>query len=249
VTGDGRGRRGARRAYGQNFLARRALAAQLVADAGVGPDDLVVEIGAGGGMLTAELARRAGRVIAVEVDPRWAAALRSRLAGRPNVEVVEADAMRVPLPWEPFRVVGNIPFGATTRLLHRLLDDPATPLTRADLLVQWEVARKRAGRPRTAVSAGWAAWWTFRRGRRVLRHEFRPQPAVDACMLTVERRAAPLVPAAAHEAYVAFVRAVYDGTLGPELDARRWAALFGAYADPAGGSQTAWRSTPSDMSQ
>ena len=70
-----------RRAYGQNFLASRAIAVQLVRQAKVGRGDLVLEIGAGNGILTAELARRARRVFAVEIDPVWVARLRERFAG------------------------------------------------------------------------------------------------------------------------------------------------------------------------
>src|SRR6266545_6143340 len=70
-----------RRACGQNFLASRAIAAQLVRQAKVGCGDLVLEIGAGNGILTAELARQAPRVFAVEIDPVWVARLRERFAG------------------------------------------------------------------------------------------------------------------------------------------------------------------------
>ena len=70
-----------RRAYGQNFLPSRAIAAQLVRQAKVGRGDLVLEIGAGNGILTAELARQARRVFAVEIDPVWVARLRERFAG------------------------------------------------------------------------------------------------------------------------------------------------------------------------
>jgi 23S rRNA (adenine-N6)-dimethyltransferase len=68
-----------RRAYGPNFLASRAIAAQLVRQAKVGRGDLVLEIGAGNGIL--ELARQARRVFAVEIDPVWVARLRERFAG------------------------------------------------------------------------------------------------------------------------------------------------------------------------
>jgi predicted RNA methylase len=85
---------GARRRadLGQHFLAGAWLAAELVEQAGVGSGDLVVEIGAGTGVLTEALARRAGRVVAVEYDPRLAERARARLAGCPNVRVVTADA-------------------------------------------------------------------------------------------------------------------------------------------------------------
>jgi 23S rRNA (adenine-N6)-dimethyltransferase len=224
--------RGARRrAHSQNFLVAAAPAAQLVRDASVCPRDLVVEIGAGSGVLTAELARRARRVKAIEIDPAWASRLRTRFAGRRNVEVIEGDALRVRLPDEPFRVVANIPFGVTSALLHRLLDDPRTPLTRADLVLQWEVARKRAGRPRTALSASWSPWWRFRLGRRVPREAFRPRPAGDAGVLVVERRRTPLLPLEAHDAFAEFTRGLFTGALARELSPAGWAALFAAYAD------------------
>jgi 23S rRNA (adenine-N6)-dimethyltransferase len=218
-----------RRAYGQNFLASRALATRLVRDAKVGAADLVVEFGAGSGTLTAELARRAERVLAIELDPVWAHRLRERFVANDRVEVIEGDLLRVRLPGEPFRVVASVPFNASTQLLRRLLDDPATPLTRADLILQWEVARKRAGRPRTVLSASWAPWWRFRLSRRLPRTAFRPQPAVDAGVLVVERRPEPSLPPEAAEPFAAFVRAVFAGTLARELDHVRWAALFAAY--------------------
>jgi 23S rRNA (adenine-N6)-dimethyltransferase len=119
--------------------------------------------------------------------------------------------------------------------MHRLLDDPATPLTRADLLVQWEVARKRAGRPRSTVSAQWSPWWRFRLGRRLPRNAFRPQPAVDAALLIVERRATPLLPVEAQPRFLAFVEGLFTGTLARDLDAEQWARLFSAYdSEPLG---------------
>jgi 23S rRNA (adenine-N6)-dimethyltransferase len=233
VAGRGQsGRGGHRRAYSQNFLASRALAARLVAEANVGRDDFVVEIGAGSGMLTIELAARARRVRAIEVDPRWASKLRARVASHSNVEVIEGDAMKLPLPVEPFRVVANVPFGATTALLHHLLDDPGSSLVRADLLLQWEVARKRAGRPRTAVSAAWSPWWRFRLGQRIPRTAFRPQPAVDGGVLTIERRVDPFLPFEAHDSFAVFVSALFAARIGSELDAKRWAAMYAAYAGP-----------------
>jgi 23S rRNA (adenine-N6)-dimethyltransferase len=217
-----------RRAYGQNVLASRALAAQLVRDARIAPDDVVVELGAGTGVLTAELARRAERVQAVELDPAWARALRSRFAGRGGVRVVEGNMLEVPLPSESFRVVANVPFSLTTRLLHRLLDDPATSLVRADLVLQWEVARKRARKPRNALAASWSPWWRFRLGRRIPRTAFRPRPNVDAGVLVAERRRQPLLPVENARPFAAFVEAFFSGALARELGPRDWASLYTA---------------------
>lgn len=97
--------------------------------------------------------------------------------------------------------------GAFT-ILRRLLDDPRVLLDRADLVVQWEVARKRASRPpSTLLSTTWAPWWEFRLGRRIAAHEFRPVPKVDAAVLVIRRRSEPLLPTAMASSYAEFVRA------------------------------------------
>ena len=73
-------RRRSRRELGQNFLKDRRIARRIVAESGVGKDDLVVELGAGGGKLTCQLAKVAGRVVAVEYDPYWVLRLRERFS-------------------------------------------------------------------------------------------------------------------------------------------------------------------------
>lgn len=222
-----------RRAYGQNFLASRSPAARLVRDADVRPDELVVEIGAGTGLLTAELAKHARTVVAVELDPALAAGLRRRFARHDGVTVVEADALRVALPGEPFRVVANLPFNASSSILRRLLD-PTLALERADLVLQWEVARKRAGRPRSALSARWAPWWRFRLGRRIPPEAFRPRPAVAAGVLVAERRRTPLLPAESFEEYGEFVDSLFDGSLARGLDGAGWSSLFALWGSRPG---------------
>lgn len=204
-----RSRRGEqRRRLGQNFL-RPDLAERLVADADLRPGELVIEIGAGAGAFTLALARRGVDVVAVEIDPHWADRLRRRTdreaPGR--VRVVQGDFLSFRLPDRPFRVLGSIPFGRTTDFLCRLLDDPSAPLERADLIVQWEVARKRAAvPPSTLLSTVWAPWWELRLGRRIAAREFRPVPRVDAGHLIITRRDLPLLPPAMSGPYAGFVR-------------------------------------------
>jgi 23S rRNA (adenine-N6)-dimethyltransferase len=196
-----------RRRLGQNFL-RADLAEALVADAAFSPGDLVVEIGPGQGACTFALARRGVRVIALEKDPAWASVLRRevRRKGLRNVTVVRGDALDARLPQRPFRVFGSLPFGSTTAILRRLLGDPGGPLERAEVVVQWEVARKRAATPpTTALSTAWAPWWTFEVGRRIPATAFRPVPRVDAALLHVSRRQPPLLPVRLAAAYVDFV--------------------------------------------
>jgi 23S rRNA (adenine-N6)-dimethyltransferase len=234
------------RACSQHFLRTQALAAELVRDAGVRPDDLVLDLGAGGGRLTAELARSARRVLAVELDPRWTEHLRGCWA---NVDVVEADAGAVELPDEPFRVVAKLPFDRTTAILRHLLDDPFVPLRRAEVIVEWGVALKRSRPwPSTLNGVLWGAWYSTSATRRLPRNAFDPPPRVDGGVLVFERRPQPLVAETSWRTYRGFVargfrrglRAVVPGRtfsrlqlqgLEPrELDAHQWAALFSCAA-------------------
>ena len=229
------------RAHSQHFL-RQAVAAELVRDSGVGPGDLVLDLGAGSGRLTSELAAVACRVVAVELDPRLARRLRGRWA---NVDVVEGDATEARLPGEPFRVVANLPFGGATAILRHLLDDPLAQLVRADVIVEWGVAVKRAlPWPSTVNDVVWGAWYETSAARRLPRAAFEPQPSVDAGVLVFERRADPLVPVRSAGSYRRFVaagfrrglrsvvpprtlRALRLASAQPrELDAHQWAELF-----------------------
>ena len=204
--------------------------------------DLVLDVGAGTGRLTAELARAARRVVAIELDPRLADALRGRW---PNVDVVCDDATAVTLPRVPFRVVANLPFARTTGILHALLDDAATPLVQADLVVEWAVAHKHGVPwPSSVNGVLWGASYEVRVARRLPRSAFTPPPAVDAGVLVFRRRPQPLVPAERAAAYHRFVadgfrrglssvasrrerRSVgVESATARDLDAHAWATLF-----------------------
>jgi 23S rRNA (adenine-N6)-dimethyltransferase len=191
----------------------------------VGPRDLVLDLGAGSGRLTAELAHVGARVVAVELDPRWAEHLRGRWEG---VEVVLGDAASVPLPREPFRVVANLPFDRTTAILRNLLDDPLAPLVRADVIVEWGVAVKRAlPWPSTFNDVVWGAWYSASVVRRLPRRAFEPPPAVDAGVLVFRRRACSLVPPQLAGRYRAFVSGGFRRRPNArDLDAYAWAELF-----------------------
>jgi 23S rRNA (adenine-N6)-dimethyltransferase len=190
-----------------------------VAEAGVGPTDIVVEFGAGTGRITEALARSAARVIAVELDARYAEDLRGRFGEDPRVTVVEADILETPLPEAPFRVFGNLPFGLTTSILRRLLDDPSSPLVRADLVVEHDVARKRASVwPSNFASLGWQPWWEFRLLRHVPASAFEPSPSVDAGLMSITRRPRPLI---APERRGHFLRLVGTGFRRADLPVHR----------------------------
>jgi 23S rRNA (adenine-N6)-dimethyltransferase len=231
VSGHAPSGRSRRSRLGQHFLSSSRLASQLVADAGVTGDDRVVELGAGRGGLTDALAHSAGQVLALELDPKLVSILAQRFASAGNVTVLRADARNVPLPVNPYRVLANLPFGVTSAVLRRLLDVPANGLRRADLIVQWQVARERvraASRPPTdLLAARWGPWWEFRRGRRLPAACFRPRPSVDAAVLVVTRRAKPLLRTSASGRYSSFVaRAFRSRADARNLSVDHWVELF-----------------------
>jgi 23S rRNA (adenine-N6)-dimethyltransferase len=158
---------------------------RIVADAQVSSGDLVVDIGAGTGALTASLVAAGARVIAVELHPQRVAVLRQRFAHDP-VTVVRADASDLRLPGRPFRVVANPPFAATTAILRRLLA-PGSRLVAADLVLpHWVGRRWVLGK---APGAGrWGRDHSVGLGGRIPRAAFTPRAAADCTTLVVRRR-------------------------------------------------------------
>ena len=165
-----------RRRLGQNFLVDGRAIARLLTSADIGPDDLVVEIGVGRGAITEAIADTGAEVWAVEPDPVWIAQTRDRLdrAGLGDrITWLNRPIERTRLPDRPYRVVGNLPYGATTTIMGLLFDRPNRGPDRADLLVQREVADKHAAQPARALrTAAWAPWWTFERGPIIDRRAF-----------------------------------------------------------------------------
>ncbi|MFG3442706.1 ErmE/ErmH/ErmO/ErmR family 23S rRNA (adenine(2058)-N(6))-methyltransferase [Nonomuraea sp. NPDC047897] len=181
----------ARRTLSQNFLVDRH-ALELVVKAAA-PEGLVLEPGSGEGVLTLALADAGARVVGYEIDPRLAGRLAARTRDDPRIEVVRGDFAAARPPREPFAVVGNIPYSATSRIVDWCLD--ASALTSATLLTQLEYARKRSGdygRWSLVTVRSWP-WFRWRLGDRIGRRSFRPVPSVDSAILRIERRPHPLV--------------------------------------------------------
>jgi 23S rRNA (adenine-N6)-dimethyltransferase len=241
----------ARRAPDRHLLRNAELARSIVADACVRAGALVLDIGAGSGRLTSELASAGARVVAIEADPVHAETLRRRFADEPLVSLVEGDALGVPLPREPFQVVSNLPFGRTTEILRRLLV-PSSSLVRADVVVEWDLARKRAAVwPSTVLGVCWGARYELTVVRRLPRTCFDPAPGVDAAVLRIVSRHRPLVPAGEQRHFDAFVRNGFErgvprthalkrhgrklgiavGAAPRELDVHQWAALYAVVRD------------------
>jgi 16S rRNA (adenine1518-N6/adenine1519-N6)-dimethyltransferase len=155
------------------------------------PDDVVLEVGAGLGVLTVWLARRVALVHAVEVDRRLEAALTATLAGAGNVRVVWADAARLDpaeLDPPPGVLVANLPYAVATPVIIRAL--PA--IERFCVMVQREIADRLFARPGTKAYGAVSVLVQLaceRLGRRtVSRRVFAPEPNVDSALVAFRRR-------------------------------------------------------------
>ncbi len=185
-----------RKALGQHFLHDRSVVQRIVATAALAPDTLVVEIGPGLGILTEELARQAGQVIAIELDRQLAAHLAERFQDT-NVQVLHDDALRVDFATitqrQPYVVVANLPYNVATPILERLLTAEHPP-ERLVVMVQREVAERMVATP-PKMSFLSVLVQFFARPRiafRVGPGAFTPPPKVESAVVILERREPPL---------------------------------------------------------
>lgn len=178
---------------GQNFLIDANIVRKIVALAELSTNDHVLEIGPGRGILTKALCHAAGRVTAVEVDPRLHAYLEARQAELPNVELICEDALTYPIESLPIGtvVVANLPYYLSTPLLFRLLDQRGQ-FPRMVLMLQDEVADRLVAKPGGAdygvlsVMAQYAAEIT--KSFRVSAQCFRPKPEVASAVVLLRTR-------------------------------------------------------------
>jgi 16S rRNA (adenine1518-N6/adenine1519-N6)-dimethyltransferase len=173
---------------GQNFLIDPNIVRKIVALAELSPNDHVLEIGPGRGILTEALSRTAGHVTAIEVDSRLHAYLETKQAELPNVELVCDDALAYPVENLPMGtvVVANLPYYISTPVLFRLLDQRGR-FPRMVLMLQDEVADRLVAQPGgseygvLSVMAQYAADIT--KAFRVSAQCFRPRPDVASAVV------------------------------------------------------------------
>ena len=198
-----------RKRFSQSFLVDRRVPEQVVKAADVGPDDHVLEIGPGLGIMTRVLARKAARVVAVELDRDLAGAL-PRLVPD-NVEIVQGDALNFDPAGRfggPYKLVANLPYAITSPFLFRYLDIRPAP-TLIVVMIQREVAERIAGRAGQlsylAVAVQSVA--TVRLVRQVPPGAFHPRPKVDSAVVRLDPRPDQLVPPEGRARFLALVRA------------------------------------------
>ena len=192
------------KSLGQNFLTDKSIIDEIIEGADIGPEDTVVEIGPGIGAITREAARRAKRVIAVEIDKNLIPILDETLAGLDNVKIINEDILKLDTKKlvsgenpENVKIMGNLPYYITTPIIMKLLEEgvKAESIT---IMMQKEVADRIRALPGTkaygALSVAVQYYCTAEKILDVPRSAFVPQPNVDSAVLRLfMRREKPAV--------------------------------------------------------
>lgn len=174
----------------QHFLRGPKLAGFLIGHSNIKKRDVVIDIGAGSGVITAALARRCKQVIAIEPDHETAELLRKNVEKYENVTIVEQDFMEYQLPDGDYKIFANPPFHLSSAILHKL-DEAENPPKAIYLILQKQFALKLLNNDRHYTSQlGKQLFINYApRIRLPMKPEyFTPPPAVPAVLLELKRR-------------------------------------------------------------
>ena len=211
----------ARKSLGQHFLIDRDVLERIVASAELTAGDIVVEIGPGLGVLTGELAEKAGMVVAVELDGKLAAILGEKMASRQNVIVVNRNILEVEpaslleglsLPENSsnsgYKVVANLPYYITSAVIRHFLESELKPKTMV-VMVQKEVAEAIVAEPggMSLLSVSVQFYGKPRIISSVPAEAFYPPPEVDSAILRVDISPQPVVAVDDERTFFELVRA------------------------------------------
>ncbi|MFA5394362.1 MAG: 16S rRNA (adenine(1518)-N(6)/adenine(1519)-N(6))-dimethyltransferase RsmA [Candidatus Ratteibacteria bacterium] len=202
--------------WGQHFLTRPEIGIQVAEFAALEPSDIVVEIGAGTGILTEELAKQAKKVIAFEIDPDLIPGLRERFSATPNVEIIFGDFLKVGperlKKLANFKVVANIPYYLTTPLIFLLLDF-IPGMEMMVLTIQREVAERLAAKPNTkeygALTLSVGIMARVELLKIIKKGAFRPPPRVESAVIRISPHRKPLLEPAEAQAFSKLVHSVF----------------------------------------
>ena len=189
------------KSLGQNFLSDIHIIEDIVDGSDIEPEDLVIEIGPGMGVLTAAAAERAGKVIAVEIDKKLIPILKETLAEYDNVEVINADIMKTdlteiveanrPADGGKVRVIGNLPYYITTPIIMKLLAE-SVPADSITIMMQKEVADRikagPGGKDYGALTVAVGFYCTITHVADAPKEVFVPRPKVDSTVIRLDLR-------------------------------------------------------------
>lgn len=210
------------KSLGQNFLINPDVCPEMADEAVLSPDDGIIEVGAGVGILTAELCERAKKVVSIELDTRLLPVLSETLSDYSNVEIVNADVLKMDLhelikekfsDCKNVSVCANLPYYITSPVIMKLLED-RLPLLQIVVMVQKEAAERlcadvgarESGAVTVAVNYYSDAEMLFP----VLRDSFVPSPKVDSAVIKLEVLEEPKIDAQDVGLFFRMVRAAFS---------------------------------------
>lgn len=208
------------KSLGQNFLIDEYVVEDILDGADIGPDDVVLEVGPGIGVMTQAIANRAKKVVAIEIDSSLLPVLDETLAELDNVEIVNGDVLKVDLKQiieekldgQSPKVIANLPYYVTTPIIMRFLEE-AIPVTDIVVMVQKEVAERMAAVPSTksygALSVAVQYYAEPRMVTKVPRSVFMPQPSVESAVVRLALREEPPVQLKEPKAFFDTVKAAF----------------------------------------
>lgn len=175
---------------GQNFLVNKEIVKKIIKSANLQTNDLVLEIGPGKGILTEELAKRAGKVITIEIDRNLIPALKNKFEKIKNIEIINEDVLKINLSKlnldKNYKVIANIPYYITSKII-RLFLESENPPNEMILMVQKEVAERIVAAPGEmsilAISVQYYAQSEILFN--VPRENFDPAPEVDSAVIKI----------------------------------------------------------------
>ena len=199
--------------HSQHFLRNPRLIAELIGHSNVRRGDLVIDIGAGSGAITAVLARRCRQVLAYENEPGTLNKLQQNMRRHKNVKVIAQDFLQAKLPDEPYKVFANIPFHLSADIVRKLTSNNEMHTPRSIyLIVQKQFAQKIVPSDRhftSQLGTQLAPWWQTRIRRPLRRTDFTPPPAVDTVLLELKPQSEPLLSTLERDKYQSFVAKCY----------------------------------------
>jgi 16S rRNA (adenine1518-N6/adenine1519-N6)-dimethyltransferase len=206
-----------RKNLGQHFLIDPQVVERLIAAAELGPDDLVIEIGSGLGVVSAEIAQRVNHLIAIELDQELLGISQAVLKDKKNISFVHQDILKADLSalahGRRYKAIGNLPYYITAPIVEKLVTEQDKP-ERAVIMVQKEVAERMVAAPGTKKYGSFSVFCQYHAAVKleslVSKSSFLPWPTVSSALVSLIPHPTPLFPGLNEEKFFKLVHTAFQ---------------------------------------
>jgi 23S rRNA (adenine-N6)-dimethyltransferase len=174
--------------YSQNFYKNKRNLEKIIKSINFKPKDIIIDIGAGEGIISKELAKYSEEILAYEKDSKLANVLKQKMGNYPQVAVINKDFLESELPDKSFKVFANIPFSITTEIITKITDINSK-FSEGYLFIQKEAAYRFVGKPEnTQIATILSSRYDIKIIERFNQKDFSPQPSVDIVLLKLKMK-------------------------------------------------------------